>query len=112
MLLKCNYTFLGFLEKEPVNTVVLISECCKKGRLNVEYSKSLRWFYQVSWAEKGCFVDCLVDTSKHDSEGYSLIEEQGQLKLYSYKQLQKLSPHHPFEILGIALRLDSVILIV
>jgi hypothetical protein len=69
--------------------------------LSMKFSKSLRYFTDVSWDEQKCFIDCLVDIEQFGStHGYHLVEEGGQLKIYSSTQLVKQSFRQDFKPLG------------
>ena len=48
---------------------------------------SCYWFTGVHWQEKDTLIDCLVDIARNEGEGYFLIAENENLKLYSAKKL-------------------------
>lgn len=55
----------------------------------MEYSETLRWFYQVQWME-GEIIECLVDIAELKvKKGYALVYEKNKLKAYLYNQIPR-----------------------
>jgi hypothetical protein len=67
----------------------------------MKYSSSLRWFTNVRWDDRDCFIDCLVDITTLDiKSGYLLIQVDRQLKIYSCEEYRNEFPHRSLKILG------------
>ncbi len=84
---------------DPVNNEKLVTR-----KLNMKYSKSHLWFANVRWDERNCYIDCLVDITKCDKNGHILVDDRGELKIYSYDKFLGLQDHTLLMIIGNAIR--------
>lgn len=72
----------------------------------MKFSKDLKWFTHIRWDEQDCFIDCLVNVAELEKDEFLLIEIDGELKIYSYDQIQKRQLEGRCKIIGTPKKMD------